>query len=129
MAANLYWFRRDLRLNDNPALGAACAAAPVTFATYALADLDPLNPRQRAFVSACLKQMRSGLAKRDATLTLFDGDAAAGLVSLARRLDATAVYCARGYAREERAQETAVAAALASAGIELHVGRADCVHE
>jgi deoxyribodipyrimidine photo-lyase len=129
MTANLHWFRRDLRLNDNPALAAARAAAPLTYACYALADLDGLNVRQRAFVSACLKQMRAGIAKRDATLTLVEGGAAAGLVSLARRLGATAVYCARGYAREERAQETAVAAALANAGIEFHVGRADCVHE
>ncbi|HKW45129.1 MAG TPA: deoxyribodipyrimidine photo-lyase, partial [Candidatus Eremiobacteraceae bacterium] len=70
MSANLLWFRRDLRLHDNPALAAARAAAPTTFAAYTLADLATLNVRQRSFVGACLKQLRATLAKRDATLSL-----------------------------------------------------------
>jgi deoxyribodipyrimidine photo-lyase len=129
MTANLHWFRRDLRLHDNPALAAARAGAPTTFAAYALADLTELNQRQRSFVGACLKQLRSGLAKHDATLSLVDGDAPAALAALARRLNATAVYCARGYSRGERAQEAAVSAELAKSGIELRAERADCVHE
>src|ERR1700688_385011 len=113
MTANLHWFRRDLRLHDNPALAAARAGAATTYAAYALADLASLNPRQRAFVGACLKQMRAGLAKHDATLSLVDGDAPAAIAALARRLNATGVVCARGYSRGERAQEAAVAAELA----------------
>ena len=104
----LVWFRRDLRLHDNPALAAARAAAATTYAAYALADLGSLNHRQRAFVGACLKQLRAGLAKHDATLSLVDGDAPAALAALASRLNATAVVCARGYSRSERAQEAAV---------------------
>ncbi len=104
MTANLHWFRRDLRLHDNPALAAARAGAATTFAAFALDDLASLNARQRAFVGACLKQMRAGLAKHDATLSLAGGDAPAAITALARRLSATAVFCARGYSRIERAQ-------------------------
>ncbi|HKW44224.1 MAG TPA: FAD-binding domain-containing protein, partial [Candidatus Eremiobacteraceae bacterium] len=46
-----------------------------------------------------------------------------------KSVGAKTVYCARGYARDERAQESAVADALAGAGIELRVERGDCVHE
>jgi deoxyribodipyrimidine photo-lyase len=129
MTANLHWFRRDLRLHDNPALAAARSAAATTYATYALTDLAPLNSRQRAFVGACLKQLRAGLAKHDATLSLVDGDAPAAIAALARRLDATAVVCARGYSRSERAQEAAVAAELSKSGIDFRAERADCVHD
>lgn len=129
MTANLYWFRRDLRLHDNPALAAARAGAATTFAAYAAADLVMLNPRQRTYVAACLKQLRAGLAKRDASISLVDGDAPAALATLARRLGANAVYCARGYSRGERAQESAVKTELAKSGIELRAERADCVHE
>ena len=129
MTANLHWFRRDLRLHDNPALAAARAGAAVTYAAYSVADLASLNSRQRAFVGACLKQLRAGLAKHDATLSLVDGETPAAIAALARRLNATAVVCARGYSRNERAQEAAVSAALAKTGIELRTERADCVHE
>ncbi|HEY7980239.1 MAG TPA: deoxyribodipyrimidine photo-lyase, partial [Candidatus Eremiobacteraceae bacterium] len=129
MTANVHWFRRDLRLHDNPALAAARAGAETTFAAYALADLASLNLRQRAYVGACLKQLRAGLAKHDATLSLIGGATPAAIAALARRVNATAVICARGYSRNERAQEAAVAAELAKSGIELHTERADCVHE
>ena len=128
MTVNLYWFRRDLRLRDNPALAAARAAAQITYAVFDAKDLEKLNARQRAFVAGCLRQMRSELAKRDASLTIVDAGAAS-IASAAKRLGAHAVFCARGYAREEREQEASVAAALARAGITFHAGRADCVHE
>ena len=129
MTVNLYWFRRDLRLRDNPALSAARAAAGTTYGVFASADFGSLNARQRAFACGCLKKMRADLAKRDASLTLCDGAAGEAIASAATRLGAKAVYCARGYSGLERAQEAAVAAALAKSGIELHAGRADCVHE
>ncbi len=128
VTVNLHWFRRDLRLRDNPALAAARAAATTTYAIYSAKDFDALNARQRAFVGGCLKQMRAELAKRDASLIICDGGAE-GIAQCATRLGAQAVYCARGYTRAERAQEADVAAALARAGIQLNAGRADCVHE
>jgi deoxyribodipyrimidine photo-lyase len=105
----IHWFRRDLRLFDNPALEAAGPDAVRVFVR------DPHfagvgNPRS-AYLEAALAQLPE--------LTVLTGDPVAELLRVAQQYNATQVYCsgdATGYAtaRDER-----VAQSLATQGIEL----------
>ncbi|MBC5825481.1 MAG: deoxyribodipyrimidine photo-lyase [Candidatus Eremiobacteraeota bacterium] len=131
MSAAIHWLRRDLRFNDNPALSAARSAAgpePV-FSVYSLSDLDRLNRRQNAFVVSCLHELRAAAMRRDATVSLLRGDPAAALVSAARRLNASAVYCCRAYNASERQQASEVGRSLAAAGVELHAVDGNVIHQ
>lgn len=124
MAVTLHWFRRDLRLADNPALAAARKAGDTTYAAFCVAELDELNPRQRSFAVGCLKQLRLSLERRDATLSLLEGPPAEALTAAAKRLGVGAVHAARAYSGAELQLEAAVRDALAAAGIsfETHPG-------
>src|SRR5579864_833386 len=127
MTVSLHWFRRDLRLHDNPALSAARAASDRVYGVYCLSDLDAFNPRQRSFAIGCLKQLRLSLERRDATLSLLSGVAASALAEAARRLDASAIYVARAYSAPERETITAATEALARERIELRLSRGHAV--
>lgn len=129
MTVSLHWFRRDLRLHDNPALSAARSASDRVYGVYCLADLEALNPRQRTFAIGCLKQLRLSLERQDATLTLVDGPPGDALSSAAKRLEATAVHVARSYSGGERSVEDVAAKVLARSGIGFHLHRGHAVHE
>lgn len=129
MSVSIHWFRRDLRLRDNPSLAAAAASSDRLYGAYALADLDPLNERQRTFAAGCVKQLRAALDKRDASLTVLEGTAAAALLAMAKRVGATAVHAARAYSGRELAEQRETAAMLAGAGIALRLHRGHAVHE
>ena len=58
MTVSLHWFRRDLRLADNPALRSAVASADTVFAVYCADELAHLNARQRAFACAALQHVK-----------------------------------------------------------------------
>ncbi|HEV2907692.1 MAG TPA: deoxyribodipyrimidine photo-lyase [Candidatus Eremiobacteraceae bacterium] len=129
MSASLFWFRRDLRLTDNPGLNAAAGSGGPVYAVFCLDELEKVNARQRAFAIGSLRALRTVLDKRDATLTLVRGSPSEALAHAAQRLDATAVYCSRSYSRSERAVESEAVAALRRSDIALHMSKGDVVHE
>jgi len=129
MSASLFWFRRDLRLRDNIALRAACAAGRTVYCVFCLDELELLNPGQRAFAVGALRALRATLDNYDASVTALTGPPATALVSAAARLDASDVYVSRAYVRNERAVQTEVERALGHAGVALHVLRGDVIHE
>ena len=92
MTVAVHWFRRDLRLLDNPALAAARAQSDRVFGVFCLSELDDLNPRQRSFAVGCLKQLRLSLEHRDATLSLLDGPAPVALAGAVKNFGATSVH-------------------------------------
>ena len=129
MVTSIHWFRRDLRLRDNPALAAAAASGARVFGAYALEEFESLNPRQRGFAVGCLRQLRIALERRDATLTVLEGSAADALTKMAQRVDATIVYAARAYSGTELRLQATVERALSDAGIELRLHRGHAIHE
>jgi deoxyribodipyrimidine photo-lyase len=129
MTTSLVWFRRDLRLHDNPALSAAVAASKTVFAVFCAEDMAMLNARQRAFVASALQHLRATLGRADASLTVLDGDCANAIESAARRLGATAVFCARAFDRRERASEQRTRQAVENAGIQWRAAGSPAVHD
>ncbi len=117
----ILWFRRDLRLTDNPALAAAVASGRPIVPIYIL-DETPGAPliggASRWWLHHSLAALARDLAARGATLVLRRGLAAAVLDELIATTGAGAVYWNRCYDPEAVSCDTALKAALAARGLE-----------
>jgi deoxyribodipyrimidine photo-lyase len=129
MTKSLFWFRRDLRLDDNPALAAATSRDRPVFAVWCRSQLTGLNERQVRFVLAAVNALRTQLAAHSATLSVLDGEPASALCAAAMRLGASAVFCARALDPRECDVEKRVEAALQASGIRLVRIGCDAVFE
>jgi deoxyribodipyrimidine photo-lyase len=118
--SSVIWFRRDLRLADNPALLSAVAAAGADRAVVPLFVLDPVLSRRaglprRAYLAASL----TDLGSRVGGLQLRRGDPVREVVAVALAASATTVHIARDFGPLGRRRDLDVALALARHGIEL----------
>ncbi len=121
----IWWLRRDLRLDDNAALVWAAARGPVV--PVYVAD----DPTRRTVGGAHRWWLHHSLhaLQQQAPIHLVRGAAPEVLLTLAKRIGATAVVWARGYAPDEIAQSAAVKAALEQAGIAAHSVPGNCLKE
>jgi len=126
------WFRRDLRLHDNPALTAAIVAGPIA----PLYVLDPAllrgrwaSPNRAAFLLATLSELDAALRERGARLHIRLGRPAAAVPRFARDAGAESVFVSRDYTPYARRRDGAVAHALADLGIAFHASPGIVVHE
>ncbi len=119
--ASVMWFRRDLRLADNPALLEACADGDV----LPLFVLDPAlwgpaGPSRRAYLAASLRSLDTSLREGGGPgLSVVRGDPVRRVVLAARAVGASRVHAAADYGPYGRQRDEAVAEALAEHGIEL----------
>ena len=120
---SILWFRRDLRLGDNPALLAAVDAAradgdgrvvPLFVVDPALWDTAGA-PRQ-AYLVASLDALGASLGRR---LLIQHGDPRRILPDLIRASGARSVHIAADFAPYGMTRDTAVEAALAELGVPL----------
>jgi len=119
-APAVMWFRRDLRLTDNPALLAACSAA-TEHGVLPLFVLDPslwgpAGPSRRAYLAASLSALGEDL---DGRLAVLHGDPVHEVLRAAKRVNASTVHVAADFGPYGRARDEDVEKALAGAGIEL----------
>jgi deoxyribodipyrimidine photo-lyase len=120
----LHWFRKDLRLDDNPALSEAAHDARhdvVPFyasdpAWFARADIAPTRVR---FVLGALTELSAAIAARGSRLALAHGDPAEVVTHAARAVNADAVYWNDEYEPALRARDDRVEAALRAAGVRV----------
>ena len=123
MGLTILWFRRDLRLDDHPALREACRLGPV----LPLFVLDPAllhHPETAvarvAFLLSCLRALDAELRLRGSRLQVERGDPAAVLPALARRWRADRVLAHTDSERiVGRVRDARVAAALRAASVPL----------
>lgn len=111
MPASIMWFRRDLRLADNPALLAAHENGQEVLGVFVVDDRlwgASGAPRQ-ARLAASLRRLDESLEGR---LLVASGRPAAVLAGLARRLDAVSVHASADYGPYGRRRDRAVARAL-----------------
>jgi deoxyribodipyrimidine photo-lyase len=114
------WFRRDLRLADNPALLEACADGPV----LPLFVLDPAlwvpaGPSRRSYLAASLRALDSSLGRHHAHLAVVRDDPARAVVRAALEVGAERVHVAADFGPYGGRRDAAVERALAGQGIEL----------
>ncbi len=114
------WFRRDLRLADNPALLEACASDGV----LPLFVLDPAlwgpaGVSRRAYLCASLRSLDASLRQRHSGLSVLRGDPVREVTLAARELGASRVHVAADYGPYGHRRDEEVERALAEHGIEL----------
>ena len=113
------WFRRDLRLADNPALLSAVSEAADSH-VVPLFVLDPAlwHPAgqvRRAYLAASLRDLGTGVGG----LQMRRGDPVQEVVAVARAAQATTVHIAEDFGPHGRARDLDVEAALVRHGIAL----------
>jgi deoxyribodipyrimidine photo-lyase len=117
---SVMWFRRDLRLADNPALCAAADAGDV----LPLFVLDPTlwgpaGPSRRAYLGASLRSLDASLRQRRAHLSVVRGDPVRRVVLAAKAVGADTVHVAADFGPYGAQRDRDVEEALGEAGIEL----------
>ncbi|MFN8693331.1 MAG: cryptochrome/photolyase family protein [Holosporales bacterium] len=125
-ALSIYWFDRDMRLADNPALVAAAANSERLLLVHILdtADPRPEGGAAKWWRHGSIAAFQESLTPFGQTLYLFQGEPEAILKQLLTETGATAVYWNRRYEPHTRTRDTAIKAALKAAGIhaESHIG-------
>jgi deoxyribodipyrimidine photo-lyase len=117
------WFRRDLRVADNPALLEACRSAgdggvlPLFVLDPAL--WEPAGVSRRAYLSRSLTALDADLRGRGGGLSVTRGDRVEEVVTGARAVGPTRVHAAADYGPSGRRRDQAVEEALAATGIDL----------
>ena len=116
----VFWFRQDLRLNDNPALTAAAQAGRV-LPVYILDDESAANWRMggasRWWLHHSLQKLKRSL---DGNLHFFCGDAAYIIPQLVEAVGAQGVYWNRCYEPWRVARDTVIKEHLAETGCQGH---------
>jgi deoxyribodipyrimidine photo-lyase len=117
----IMWFRRDLRLADNPALSAACAGADRVVLLYVHAPDEegdwPPGAASRWWLHQSLGRLSAALRSRGAELHLRRGPSLDALLSVARATGADRVYWNRLYEPALAARDEQVASGLGAAGL------------
>ncbi len=98
MSVALVWLRRDLRIHDNPALIAACAAHKHVLVLYLNDPEHPcLGGAQRWWLHHSLLSLKAALNPFGLSLTLLQGPALPRLLELIQAHQIEAVYWNRCY--------------------------------
>ncbi|MEN9962324.1 MAG: hypothetical protein RIS66_737 [Actinomycetota bacterium] len=129
--ARLFWFRRDLRLNDNPALNAAIRGSVAdgdskVAAVYAV-DLDAFHSLSGIRQHSLVASLDALGASMERMLTIRHASAAAGvtvaqaLVAQALAAGAKKVHATRAFDPAGVAEQNAVGLALAEVGVFLEL--------
>ena len=118
MTTSIIWFRRDLRLADNPALLAALDAGddvlPVFVSDKNLAG--PSGAPRLAFLYSNLHELNDSM---DGHLVVRSGDPATEIAKLAHEVEATQVFCAEDFGPYGRRRDSEVETVLAKHDITL----------
>lgn len=115
----ILWFRRDLRLDDHPALAAAVQSGrPVLPVFIHDESVEALGAAPRFRLGLSLAALAAALEAHGSRLTLRRGPAAEVLGDLVEETGAAAVFWSRLYDPASRARDGAVKSALGGAGTE-----------
>ena len=116
MTISIHWFRRDLRLADNPALTRA-ARSGALLPLYIHDPEAPLGAASRAWLNRSLEALNTALDGRLCVLTGAPGDL---LPALADQFGARTVTWTRRYDATGIAIDTALKERLAARGVQVH---------
>ncbi|MFO1424860.1 MAG: deoxyribodipyrimidine photo-lyase [Candidatus Competibacteraceae bacterium] len=121
MSTALVWFRRDLRLTDNPALHRAASEHERVVPVYIHSPHEeaPWEPgaASRWWLHHSLVALDGALRRRNSRLVLRQGDSLPALRALLQETGAAAAYWNRLYEPATVARDRAVKAALRADGI------------
>ena len=116
----IFWFRRDLRLTDNPALIEAARRGDGDVVAVFVVDgtfARPSGAARVAFLRACLEALDDSLGGR---LVVLVGDPAEQLLALAREVGARAIVATGDFGPRGMVRDARVGEALRNGGIDVH---------
>ena len=129
----IFWFRQDLRLEDNPGLRAACASGRPLLAVYILDDETPgawrMGGAARWWLHHSLKALGRELDKHGQRLLLRSGKAAEIVMRLVEATGAPAVYWNRCYEPYARQRDEQLKKQLKARGVEVRSFNASLLYE
>src|ERR1700761_9646581 len=133
MDTGIVWFRRDLRLQDNPALDAAVRTHDRVVCIYIHAPEEekPWQPGAASqwWLHHSLTALAADLRKRGARLHIFSGDSLKALHRVIRATNANAVYWNRLYEPAVVKRDKRIERDLEKHGIEVNIGNAALMFE
>ena len=124
MSTAIVWFRRDLRLEDNPALSAAMNAHAHVVCAYIHAPDEEVpwvpGAASRWWLHHSLQALGSDIARRGATLHICSGATHSVLEALIAECHAEAVYWNRLYEPALIERDSAIKQRLRELGVAAH---------
>lgn len=133
METTILWFRRDLRLADNPALAAALEAGARVLPVYIHAPEEeaPWAPgaASRWWLHHSLASLDASLRQRGSALHLARGPSLGALRDIIKSTGATALYWNRLYEPAITARDTVIKQTLGEQGIEVRSFKAGLLFE
>ncbi len=124
MTRALFWFRKDLRLDDNTGLLAALQDAdgdvvPFYASEPAILGRDDIAATRVCFALESIQDLAGAIERAGSRLVLDHGDATATVVRTARAAGADAVYWNDEYEPALRVRDDVVESALREAGVRV----------
>lgn len=118
----ILWFRRDLRLQDNPALNRAVETGRPILPVFVLDEgaQRPLGGASRWWLYKSLRALASDLEERGSTLILRRGDSLAELQRLITETGADALFMNRLFEPDAFERDADIAHALQADGVACH---------
>ncbi len=125
---SLFWFRRDLRDEDNAGLHYALASSRQVHCAFVFDReiLDALHSREDRrveFILASVAELRESLRRRGGDLMVAHGTAREAVPALAARLGVCAVFANEDYEPAAIARDAAVESSLADDGRRMHLAK------
>ena len=121
----IFWFRRDLRINDNHGLYRALQSGnPVLpvfiFDTHILDRLDNKSDRRVDFIHQALHNIQSQLTKMASALLVLQGTPLNAFTDLQERYEIEGVYCNHDYEPAAIERDEQIADFLQQFGVAFH---------
>lgn len=125
---SLFWFRRDLRDEDNAGLHYALVSSREVHCVFVfdreiLGALPARADRRVEFIRESVRELRESLRVRGGDLIVLQGDPRDEVPSLAAGLGVAAVFANEDYEPDAIARDAAVQSALAAAGRRMHLAK------
>jgi deoxyribodipyrimidine photo-lyase len=132
--ASLFWFRRDLRDEDNAGLYYALTSSQRVYCAFIfdreILDRLPARADRRVqFIWESVRELKQALRSRGGDLVILHERATEAIPALARRLGAQAVFANGDYEPAAVARDARVEAALAADGRRFHRAKDHVVFE
>ncbi len=126
----ILWFRRDLRLGDNPMLaGAVETGRPIVPVFILDAETEAIGAAPKWRLGLAVEEFAKSLERLGARLILRKGPALQVLQALVAETGADAVWWSRSYDPASVARDTGVKAALKAVGLEARSFAGHLLHE
>lgn len=123
----LYWFRKDLRLDDNPALSAMSRAAESAVFLFVMDErwfrkssqnYNRMGHHRMRFMTECVRDLQLALQKKGHDLIVAKGDPAAQVLRIAKELNCSEIFAQKEHTQEETEQENQIANVISAQWLE-----------